>query len=170
MLIDSLSYLLAYTNVITWYQMLAIALLVVASVYFVTPEPPDYWGERQPPTLYFYLQWSWLGYLRLKDAFWPFFILFNATLLYIDYRIEDDSFTIASWVTMHIIMAMPLIYWTGAVWRCSRQCASKRWVVAARSLTVAAYIDYALRWVIYHDFPNILFNCQQLINHWGDCV
>lgn len=170
MLFDSLSYLFAYTAFITWYQVLAIALLLIGIVFFITPEPPEYWEIYKPQSLYYYLQWSWLGYLKLKDAFWPFFLLFNATLFYIDYRIEEGTFTIASWVTMHIIMAMPLIYWTGAVWRCSKQCASKYWVVAARVLTVAAFFDYGLRWVIYHDYPNIMFNCQQLLNHWGDCV
>ena len=170
MLFDSLSYLFAYTAFITWYQVLAIALLLIGIVFFITPEPPEYWEVYKPQSLYYYLQWSWLGYLRLRDAFWPFFLLYNATLFYIDYRIDDGSFTVASWVTMHIIMAMPLIYWTGAVWRCSKNGCS-RWVqTSARWMTVAAYGDLALRWVIYNDFPKILFNCQEMLIQWGDCL
>jgi hypothetical protein len=108
--------------------------------------------------------------LRLKDAFWPFFIVLNGTLFYIDYLIDEGDFTVASWVTMHIIMAMPLIYWTGAVWRCSDKCLVKFWAVAARFMTVAAYFDFGLRWVIMEYYPQILFNCQQMITQWGDCV
>jgi hypothetical protein len=170
MLIDSLSLLFAFTSYISWWETLLIGLAFAALIYSVTPEPQANWDERTPPTLYFYLQWSWLGYLKLKDAFWPFFILFNAILFYIDYRVQEGTFTVASWVTMHIIMAMPLIYWTGAVWRCSKNSSSRIWPAVARWMTLAAYCDYALRWLIYHSYPNILFSCQQMIIHWGDCV
>ncbi|QPK64415.1 hypothetical protein IVG45_05470 [Methylomonas sp. LL1] len=170
MLIDSLSLLFAFTSFISWYEALIVALAFAFLMYSITPEPLPEWEERTPATLYFYLQWSWLGYLKLKDAFWPFFILYNAILLYIDYRVEEGTFTVASWVTMHVIMLMPLIYWTGAIWRCSKNCSSRIWPSVARWLTVAAYADLALRWVIYQYYPNILFNCQQMIIHWGDCV
>ncbi|MGY6274556.1 hypothetical protein [Methylomonas sp. MgM2] len=170
MLIDSLSLLFAFTSFIGLFEVAIISLAVFILIYALTPEPLIEWSVRIPPTLYFYLQWSWLGYLKLKDAFWPFFILFNAVLFYIDYRVLEGTFTIASWVTMHIIMAMPLIYWTGAVWRCSKNCSSRLWTTVARWITVAAYGDLLLRWVIYHYYPNIMFNCQQMIIQWGDCV
>lgn len=170
MLIDSLSLLFAYTSFITWLEALMVGSALAVLIYAITPIPALDSQERTPATLYFYLQWSWLGYLKLKDAFWPFFILFNGILFYIDYRVQDGSFTVASWITMHIIMAMPLIYWTGAVWRCSKNSASRIWPTIARWMTVMAYCDYALRWVIYQYFPNILFNCQQMIIQWGDCV
>lgn len=170
MLVNTLSLLFAFTAFIHWSEALLIGLALAALLYAITPAPEEAWEFREPKTLYFYLQWSWLGYVRLKEAFWPFFILYNGILLYIDYRIEEGAFTIASWVTMHIIMAMPLIYWTGAVWRCSDKCSARHWAIAARWILFATYVDLALRWVIYHDFPNILFNCQQMINHWGDCV
>jgi len=170
MLIDTLSLLFTFTSFISWYEILIIAVAFAVLTYSVTPKPPTDWEVRIPPTLYFYLQWSWLGYLRLKDAFWPFFVLFNGLLFYIDYRIAEGNFTVASWVTMHVIMGMPLIYWTGAVWRCSKNCSSRLWTVVARWMTLAAYGDLALRWVIYHYYPNIMFNCQQMVIHWGDCV
>ncbi|WP_150047058.1 MULTISPECIES: hypothetical protein [Methylomonas] len=170
MLIDSLSLLLAFTSFLSGYEVCLIALALGLLIYAVTPEPDVGYEPRTPTSLYFYLQWTWLGYIKLKDAFWPFFILYNSLLFYIDYRIDQGTFTVASWVTMHIIMAMPLIYWTGAVWRCSKNC-QRRWSgVAARWLVVAAYLDLALRWVIYQHYPNIMFNCQQMIIHWGDCV
>lgn len=170
MLINSLSLLLNFTSFIGAYQVLLVAFALAVLIYLLTPAPEPEVEVRLAPSLYLYLQWSWLGYLRLRDAFWPFFLLYNATLFYIDYRIDDGSFTVASWVTMHIIMAMPLIYWTGAVWRCSKNGCS-RWVqTSARWMTVAAYGDLALRWVIYNDFPKILFNCQEMLIQWGDCL
>ena len=170
MLINSLSLLFAFTSFISWWEALAVGLAIVGLVFSVTAEPAEQWEFRTPATLYYYLQWSWLGYLRLKDAFWPFFILFNIILLYIDYRVQESTFTVASWITIHIILAMPLVYWTGAVWRCSMQCSSRIWVILARSVTIAAYLEFALRWVIYQYYPNIFFSCQQMLMQWGDCV
>lgn len=170
MLVNTLSLLFSFTSFISWIEALAIAAVLAVLVYTITPEPPRDWEVRLPPSLYFYLQWSWLGYLQLKEAFWPFFVLYNGVLFYIDFRIDQGTFTVASWVTMHIIMALPLIYWTGAVWRCSDKCNSRLWATVARWFTVAVYCDLALRWVIYQYYPNILFNCQEMIIHWGDCT
>jgi hypothetical protein len=170
MIINSLSLLFAFTSFISWIEASLVGLALIALIYTLTPAPLIEWEERTPPSLYFYLQWSWLGYLKLKDAFWPFFVLFNGILFYIDYRIQEGTFTVASWVTMHYILVMPLIYWTGAVWRCSENCSNRIFAILARTLTLAAYCDFALRWVIYQYYPNILFNCQQMIIQWGDCV
>lgn len=169
MLINSLSLLFTFTDFIGWAEVLSVSLVTLLAVYWLTPQPAPEWELRKPGSLYFYLQWSWLGYLNLKDAFWPFFILFNSILLYIDYRVANGNFTVGSWKTMHLIMAMPLVYWTGAVWRCSNNCSSKIWATVARCLTLAAYLDYALRWVILKDYPQIMFNCQQMLIEWGDC-
>lgn len=169
MLINSLSLLFAFTDFINEWEAFGIILLLALLIDWISPQPAELYEFRNPQSLYYYLHASWLGHLRLKDAFWPFFILFNAVLVYIDYRIEEGSFTVASWVTVHIIMTMPLIYWTGAVWRCSDKCSSKRWASAARLLTVLAFLEFGLRWVILDQYPNILFNCQQMITQWGDC-
>jgi hypothetical protein len=170
MLVNSLSLLFTFTSFISQLEALGVALGVWLMIELMTPKPSDFWEFLVPQSLYYYLQASWLGNLRLKDAFWPFFIVLNGTLFYIDYLIDEGDFTVASWVTMHIIMAMPLIYWTGAVWRCSDKCRVKFWSVAARFMTVAAYFDFGLRWVIMEYYPQILFNCQQMITQWGDCV
>lgn len=170
MLITTLSLLFAFTTFISWYEALIIAACLLVLAYSLTPEPAEAYEYRQPFSLYYYLQWSWLGYLRLKDAFWPFFVLYNVILLYIDYRIDQGTFTAASWVTVHAMLALPLVYWIGATWRCSDKSASRIWPVLARWITLLCLFDLVLRWVIYHDYPNILFNCQQMILQWGDCV
>lgn len=169
MLIDTLSLLLAFTRFIHWYEALILGLALSVFLYLLTPEPAEVWEIRIPKSVYYYLQWSWLGYLRLRDAFWPFFVLYNAVLFYIDYRVQEGTFTVASWVTIHMILAMPLVYWTGAVWRCSGLCSSRYEAAAARLVTIFAFLDLALRWVIYQYYPNIFFNCQQMIIQWGDC-
>lgn len=168
MLIDSLSLLFAFTSFINIYEVVLVFTALLVLTYVLTPTYVEA-EPREPVTLYLYLQWSWLGYLKLRDVFWPFFILMNAVLFYVDYRIQQGTYTVASWSTMHIIMAMPLVYWTGAVWRCSKHCRNKWWSTLARFMTVVAYADIALRWVIYHSYPNILFNCQQMMIQWGDC-
>lgn len=168
MLIDSLSLLFAFTSFINIYEVALVAFALIGITYAVTPVYIEA-EQRQPATFYYYLQWSWLGYLKLKDAFWPFFILFNGALFYIDYRIQQGTYTVASWSTMHIILAMPLIYWTGAVWRCSQNGSHRIWATLARFMTLVAYCDFALRWVIYQYYPNILFSCQQMLIQWGDC-
>jgi len=169
MLINTLSLLFAFTDYISELQALGLAVVLWLLVDWITPRPAEYWQWTEPKSVYYYLHASWLGNLPLKDAFWPFFVLFNAALVYSDYRIEEGSFTVASWVTVHIILTMPLVYWTGAVWRCSAQTPRKFWASSARTLTLLAWAEFWLRWVILEQYPNIFFNCQQMITQWGDC-
>lgn len=170
MLITTLSLLFAFTSFISWYEALIIVAALLVLVYSITPKPQESYEYRQPSSFYYFLQWSWLGYMRLQDAFWPFFVLFNAVLLTIDYRVDEGTFTAASWATMHFIMALPLVYWTVATWRCSDKCSGRLWAVLARWFTALALFDLALRWVIFNHYPNILFNCQQMITQFGDCI
>lgn len=170
MLVYTLSLLLAYTAFISTLEVAALAAGLAMLMYLVTPQASSETEPRVPPSFYYYLQWSWLGYLPLRQVFWPFFLLFNCLLLFIDYQVQEGDFTIAAWVTTHVILAMPIIYWTGAVWRCSVHCSKQYWAVAARWLVVLTYLDFGLRWVIYHFYPQIFFDCAQLINHWGDCI
>lgn len=170
MLITTVNLLLTFTSFIAWHEVAAIVLGMMVLIYFLTPQPAESYEYRMPMNIYYFLQWTWLGYMRLQDAFWPFFILYNGILLYIDFRVDQGSFTAASWVTMHMIMGLPLLYWLVATWRCSDKCSARLWAVLARWCTGLALFDLALRWVIYRDYPNILFNCQQMIMQWGDCL
>lgn len=169
MLFNTLSLLFSFTDYLNPLQALGFVIATGLLIDWLTPKPAEYWQLIQSESLYVYLQASWLGQLALKDSFWPFLILFNASLVYIDYRIDEGSFTVASWVTVHIILTMPLIYWTGAVWRCSVQTTRKIWASLARLITVLAWCEYWLRWVILDQYPHIFFNCQQMITQWGDC-
>lgn len=169
MLIDSLLLLLNFTDFLQPIQLIALFSMAIVAVHLVTPPPLDDWEVEQPKTLYRYLHASWLGHLNLAQAFWPFFILLNATLFYIDYRANNGIYTIASWRTTHVILAMPVIAWTGAVWRSSEKCSARYWAVAARFLTVAAYFDFALRWIISERYPEILFTCDTILIQLHEC-
>lgn len=170
MLITTLTLLFAFTSFISWYEVVIAAAALLALVHILTPAVYEAYEYRQSSSVYYFLQWSWLGYMRLQDAFWPFFVLYNGVLLVIDYRVEQGSFTAASWVAMHIILALPLVYWIVATWRCSGKCSARLWAVLARWCNSLVLFDLVLRWVIYQHFPYILFNCQQLIMQWGDCL
>lgn len=169
MLMTALTLLFAFTPIISWPEALLIALALLALAYLLTPELTESFEFRQAFNLYYYLQWTWLGYMRLVDAFWPFFVLYNLVTLYIDYRVDAGTFTAASWVAMHIILALPLLYWIVATWRCSDKCSWRWWAVLARWMTLLVLFDLLLRGIIYRYYPNILFNCQQMIMQWGDC-
>jgi len=169
MLINSLSFLFSFTAFISEIEAALVAALIWLLIGMVTPQPLPHWEIGRPKNLYWFLQAGWLGHLPLKHAFWPFFVLLNAALFYNDYRAMQGTFTVASWTTVHVMLAMPLIYWTGAVWRCSDKSSARFWSCLARFLTVAAYLDFGLRWVIREYYPQILFNCQQMIIEWGDC-
>jgi hypothetical protein len=163
MLINSLSLLFAFTDFITPLEALVLGLATFGLVYWLTPPPQNTYPALPGDTLYAYLQASWLGRLPLSWVFWPFFAVFNAMLFYIDDRAINGTFTLASWLTMHIIFAMPVVYWTGAVWRCSEHCRYKFWVVCARFLTVAAFYDYLLRLALYLNYPQLVISCGEFM-------
>ena len=140
-------------------------------VYILTPQQNPYDNSTDNLTkiaandntnIYMYIQSAWLGRTSLIRAFLPFFIIFNSALFYADYRSDNGTYTIASWLTILVILALPVFWWTIAVWRCSRH-DSRIWASAARFVTVAVCYEYILRVIIAYDYPQIWFNCQQLI-------
>jgi hypothetical protein len=144
-----------------------LGLVCLTYLYTQAPKPGRHEDRHANP--YLYLHATWFGRVALWKTFWPFFIVFNATLAYIDYRAIAATYTMASWATMHIIFAMPLLYWTVSVWRSSDKCRWKWQATAARCVTLLAYVEYLIRYLIWHEFPSTLFNCRQMILQFGDC-
>ncbi|RLA25597.1 MAG: hypothetical protein DRQ62_02065 [Gammaproteobacteria bacterium] len=175
MLINSLSALFAYTNLINYIEASIILLITLSIVYMLTADKlADGEHDRliigsDNTNIYMYIQSTWLGRQSLLRAFLPFFIILNCALWYADYRSYNGSYTIASWLTILVILALPVLWWTISVWRCSVH-ASRFWASIARFFTIAVYYEFFLRLIIGYYYPQIWFNCQQLIIEFGDCV
>ncbi len=169
MFITSLPVLFNYINIVSYLEFGSLIVCLTYVIYSITPQPLSSWQQTPAGGPYLYLHATWFGRVPLWHTFWPFFLLFNAMLFYIDYRAANATYTIASWVTMHIIFAMPLIYWTIAVWRSSDKCSRKGYAVAARLITVCAYFEYLIRYLIWKEYPYALFDCRQMMMEYGDC-
>ncbi len=175
MLINTLSALFAYTSFISPIETCTLLLITAYIVYILTPlqqtddAVPDSLKTKTNTSIYIYIQSAWLGRRSLISTFLPFFAIFNSVLIYADYRADNGTYTIASWLTILVILALPVLWWTVSVWRCSDH-THRLWRSAARFFTVAVYYEYILRLVIGYYYPQIWFNCQQLIIEFGDCV
>ncbi|GAW86567.1 conserved hypothetical protein [Bathymodiolus platifrons methanotrophic gill symbiont] len=174
MLINTLSALFAYTTFISPIETAIILLITAYIIYILTPERQIEADEASEisnadTSIYLYIQSAWLGRASLIRAFLPFFIIFNSALFYADYRSDNGTYTIASWLTILVILALPVLWWIISVWRCS--CHDSRiWASTARFVTVAVFYEYVLRVIIAYVYPQIWFNCQQLIIEYGDCL
>ncbi len=178
MLINSLSALFAFTGLINPLEACITLALTFYIVYIFTPKQNSNDNDaynlakitaNDDTSIYMYIQSAWLGRQSLLRTFLPFFVIFNGALFYADYRVDSGTYTIASWLTMIVILALPVLWWTVAVWRCSAH-ANRLWGCIARFLTIAVYYEYLLRMIIAYYYPNIWFNCQQLVIEFGDCV
>lgn len=176
MLISSLSAFFTFTSLISPLEAVIILVVTAYIIYILTPNqqandsaPYKLIQNTGDINIYTYLQSAWLGRQPLLRTFLPFFIILNGALFYADYRVDDGSYTIASWLTMLVILALPVFWWTIAVWRCSIH-ATRLWASAARFFTITVYYEYLLRIMIAYYYPHIWFNCQQLIIELGDCA
>ena len=171
MFIHSLAAFFAFTSFISPIETGVILAITAYTIYILTPAQTTddlLIQNLQGINFYTYLQAAWLGRLSLLAVFLPFFIVLNSALFYADYRSDSGTYTIASWLTILVILVLPLIWWTISVWRCSLN-APRIWATVARFLTVAVYYEYILRLIIGYYYPQIWFNCQQLIIEYGDC-
>ncbi|MBT5222970.1 MAG: hypothetical protein HON51_04325 [Gammaproteobacteria bacterium] len=172
MFINTLAAFFVFTSLISPIEAALMLLITAYIVYLLTPaQLTDHLilQEFKGIDFYMYLQAAWLGRLPLLPVFLPFFIILNGALFYADYRSDAGTYTIASWLTILVILALPLFWWTISVWRCSLH-ANRIWATMARFVIVAVYYEYILRLLIGYYYPQIWFNCQQLIIEYGDCI
>jgi len=139
-------------------------------MYFSTPATGYSRTAKRYKNLYDYLYSAWLGKAELWRVFWPFFVLVNAVLVYIDYRVMNVTYTIASWKTVHGMLLLPIAWWIFGVWRCSLNTRQKMWAVLARTATVYLVLDLLLRFAISSFYPTTLFDCRLLVMEYGDCL
>lgn len=169
MFINTLSILFAFTGLITPLEFGVILLAIAMFIFRITPTFNDAVVHYAYHTFYEYLHTAWLGHCSLKWVFWPFFILINLIFYYIDYRAISMTYTISSWKTVHSMVFLPIVWWTVAVWRCSPHNGNPYWRTAARTVTVYLYIELLLRLIIGVKYPQLLFDCKQLVIELGDC-
>lgn len=169
MFVTTLPVLFAYTDLISPRELILILLAILAAIFSITPAPDPAAVCYRYKTFYLYLHAAWLGHFSLKWVFWPFFILVNMVFFYIDYRAENITYTISSWKTVHSMIFLPIVWWVNAVWRCAPHTANKYWSSAARAVTVYLLIDLLLRGIISTQFPQLLFDCRQIMIEFGDC-
>ncbi|MGZ8190660.1 MAG: hypothetical protein ACXWTS_05460 [Methylococcaceae bacterium] len=170
MFINTLPIIFTYTQLISPVETVLFLSAIFFLVYFYTPEIADNWKDRPGKSWYLFLQSAWLGNLTLWRAFWPFFLLVNVVLYYIDYRVMEITYTIASWKTVHGMLFLPIVWWTTSVWRCSAYTSHKIWAAAARTITIYLFIELLLRIFITTQYPNTFFDCRLLVMEYGDCL
>ncbi|NOT83199.1 MAG: hypothetical protein HOP02_00130 [Methylococcaceae bacterium] len=169
MFLTTLPILFGFTHLISPLELSLFLLALLAAVFLITPTIDNDNIVDPYSSFYLYLHAAWLGRMSLWRVFWPFFILINIIFVYIDYRIANNTYTIASWKTVHGMVFLPIVWWTVAIWRCSAHAAAKYWGNAARVISLYLAIELILRFIISTQFPHLLFNCEMLLLEYGDC-
>lgn len=169
MFLTTLPILFSFTDFIGPYETLAVLISLFLLAHFSpTPIEPD---KVWPPAtnLYQALLSIWLGRAPLWQAFWPFFLLVNGIFIYIDYRIANITFTIASWKTVHGMLFLPAVWWIVSVWRCAKYTRYRLAATLAKTAVFYFLFDCFLRFVVSTYYPNTLFDCRLLVIEYGDC-
>lgn len=170
MFINTLPIIFAYTQLFSLTEAVLFLLAIFVLIYCYAPDIDKGWQGKPSAGVYDFLQSAWLGKSTLWAAFWPFFVFVNSVLFYIDYRVLNVTYTIASWKTVHGMLLLPIIWWTTAVWLCSAHTRHKVFSSAARTVTVCLFLEYFLRFIISSYYPNTFFDCRLLIMSHGDCL
>ncbi|MDO9105441.1 MAG: hypothetical protein Q7U57_10820 [Methylovulum sp.] len=170
MFINTLPIIFTYTHLFTPLEALIFLGAVFCLSYFYAPEINHSWKDIPVKNWYLLLHSAWLGHVALWRAFWPFFLLVNIILYYIDHRISNVTYTIASWKTVHGMLLLPILWWVTSVWRCSANTAHKLWGASARALTLYLLLELILRFFISTQYPNTFFDCRLLVMEYGDCL
>jgi hypothetical protein len=170
MFINTLAIIFTYTHLFSAIEAGLFLSALFLLVYVYAPQGEKHWQDMSVPSWYLFLQAAWLGNASLWRAFWPFFVFVNAVLYYIDYRIDNQTYTIASWITVHGMLLLPILWWIIAVWRCSSHTRYKIFGTAARTVTLCLVIEFILRFIIIVKYPNTFFDCRLLVEHFGDCL
>jgi hypothetical protein len=116
-----------------------------------------------------YLYAAWNGGVHLKLAFWPFFLILNTCLYAADTLAKAGIFTVSSWDDIYLMLLLPIIWWTTAVWRCSSNTHLSVWAACAQLMTFAVFFEYGLKLLIRIDYPRIFFECAELLLDYGSC-
>ncbi|MEQ1486686.1 hypothetical protein [Methyloglobulus sp.] len=123
----------------------------------------------QPQSYDSFLLAAWVGGVSLFWAFWPYFLLLNASLLAADLLAKSGKITVSTWDEIHFILLFTFIWWATSVWRCSSNTQGRIWATLARFTTIAVLVEYAIKLLIRIDYPRIFFNCEEILLDYGSC-
>lgn len=166
MFIYSLSILFDYLDLISPAEALFIMCGLLAVLWISAPAPN---GCLRQSNLESYSFSGWTGRQCLVAVFWPFFLLLNATLFGVDWLAKSGRWTVSSWDDVHFMLLLPIIWWTVSVWRCSVHTRFRLSSAGARLITLAVFVEYALKLYIRIDYPRLFFNCEELLLDYGSC-
>jgi len=166
MFIYSLSILFNQINLLSPAEALFIMAGLFVIVWVLAPTPD---GEFRSLSFDNYLFSCWLGGQGLIIVFWPFFGVLNAVLFSADWLVKSGQLTVSSWDDVHFVLLLPTIWWTVSIWRCSPNARFRLYGAGARFITVAVFLEYALKMYIRAEYPRLFFNCEELLLDYGSC-
>ena len=146
---------------------LVIIVMALGVVLFISSPTSD--ENLRKLALDNYLFAAWSGRVSLIWVFWPFFLILNAGLYGADTLAKIGMLTVSSWDDVHLMLLLPIAWWTTAIWRCSANTSLRAWMACARLLTLAVFFEYGLKLVIRIDYPRIFFGCEELLLDYGSC-
>jgi len=146
-------------------------LIILIALFVVLTISSPFAGEKLTSklTINNYLFAAWSGNVALKWVFWPFFLILNIGLHVADTLAKIGSLTVSSWDDVHLMLLLPVVWWTTAIWRCSANTHLRAWAGGARLVTLAVLFDYGLKLLIRIDYPRLFFGCEELLLDYGSC-
>jgi len=152
-----------------WASPVELLLIVVAMLLVLFLSAPACVENTGQLSLTNYLFSAWVGGVWLRWVFWPFFIVLNISLYVADTFAKMGLLTVSSWDDVHLMLLLPIIWWTTAVWRCSANTTQSIFAAGSRLLTLAVFFEYGLKLLIRIDYPRLFFGCEELLLDYGSC-
>jgi hypothetical protein len=154
---------------IAWANPVELLMIVVALLLVLFLSVPVLIEKGLQLSLNNYLFSAWVGGVWLRWVFWPFFIVLNISLYVADTLAKMGLLTVSSWDDVHLMLLLPIIWWTTAVWRCSENTTQSIFAAGCRLLTLAVFFEYGLKLLIRIDYPRLFFGCEELLLDYGSC-
>ncbi|MDT8406672.1 MAG: hypothetical protein RQ715_05430 [Methylococcales bacterium] len=149
---------------------LLFAALLVGFFYLSAPVAEYQPVKHQRKVSFYQFLWSsWQGLEPLLWVFWPFFVLINVWIYLSDHAVLNADISVSSWINLHLIMLMPIIWWTGSVWRASASHGSRLWIAVARLGVSLAYLEYGAKIYIFIQMPRAFFQCDEAVLNYFSC-
>jgi hypothetical protein len=116
-----------------------------------------------------YLLNAWLGRKALWAVFWPFFLIVNISIYWVDSITIAGQLSVSSWDDVYFILITPTIIWSIVVWRNSKNTRFQIWALLARFFVLSVYFEYTLKWIIRFDYARLFFNCNEVVLDYAAC-